>query len=222
MIIFLWVLYSLLSQRIKFQFRLWALRSLDLDVALVVTNLLFKMYSRKPVLPHHFCWVFFQVKGSGLSWKMSVDKELSRVDLYWSVQLAITPMSCHFKVKIENIKYWLPMQVQEMYICILALQKLVDKIDLNHIFPSNVAQQVIVLLLRKYVWTHKAMSLWRELYSSYIIKWSNIWNLLGLVFLNKGHVLLVIVAQQWAIPWSSGWERSLLFIKGILYSRYLL
>lgn len=40
------------------------------------------------------------------------------------------------------------MQVQEMYICILALQKLVDK---DHIFPSNVAQQVIVLLLRKYV-----------------------------------------------------------------------
>lgn len=58
---------------------------------------------------------------------MAIDKELSGVGLYWSVQLAVTPMSFHFKVKIENVKYWLHMQVQELYICILALQKLVDK-----------------------------------------------------------------------------------------------
>jgi len=53
----------------------------------------------------------------------------------------------------------------------------------------------MVLLWRKYVRTHKVMSLWRELYSSYIVKRSNIGNLLGLLFLNEGHVL-VIVAQQ--------------------------
>lgn len=43
------------------------------------------------------------------------------------------------------------------------------------------------------------MILWRELYSSYIVKQSHIGNLLGLLFLSKGHVV-VIMAQQRAIP----------------------